>query len=87
VCTKFPPSQILVSAAGDADNGVDFQPYFCASSAAVAERPGQAVPQSEDAKYRRLEVWFVPSGGALPASAKNTQDAASLKVSTLACPR
>lgn len=87
VCTKFPPSQILVSAAGDADNGVDFQPYFCASSAAVAERPGQAVPQSEDAKYRRVEVWFVPSGGALPASAKNTQDAASLKVSTLACPR
>ena len=72
--------------AGTGDNGVDYQPNFCAASAGVSERPGQAVPESEAAKVRRMEVWFVPAGGMLPASANGTRDAASLNVSNLGCP-
>jgi len=87
VCTKFPASQILVKGAGAADNGVDFQPYFCGASAASAERPGQEVQPSEEAKYRRIEVWFVPSGGILPASANDAKEATTLGVSSLGCPR
>ena len=88
VCTAFPASQIFVNAAGPADNGVSFQPNFCSGSTAAAERPGQAVAASDDtAKYRRTEVWFVPSGGALPASGDGAKDAAALGVNRLGCPR
>jgi hypothetical protein len=87
VCSSFPASQILVKAAGAADNGAGYQPYFCAASAGVAERPGQVITESDDAKYRRVEVWFVPAGGTLPPGAADAKDAASLGVGTLGCPR
>jgi outer membrane protein OmpA-like peptidoglycan-associated protein len=85
VCTAFPASQILVEAAGAVDNGVAFQSNFCGST---QELPGSSVKESEtDAKVRRVEVWFVPSGGTLPASLKDYRDAASLSVAKLGCPR
>ena len=88
VCTAFPTSQIFVTAAGATDNGVPFQPNFCGGSTAAAERPGQAVAANDDtAKYRRTEVWFVPNGGAVPASGAGAQDAATLGVNRLGCPR
>lgn len=87
VCTAFPASQIQISAAGT-EQSADFEPYFCASSTGVTERGGQRVKENEDAaKLRRVEVWFVPTNGALPADAKNTQTAAAAGVATLGCPR
>ncbi len=88
VCTSFPASQILVNAAGAAENGVTYKPNFCAGSTAVAERPGLTVAASDDAaKSRRVEVWFVPSGGTLPPSAANAKGAATLGVNSLGCPQ
>jgi hypothetical protein len=90
VCQNFPASQVLVGAVGTEDNGVDYQSYFCGAStvAASQERPGQTVKEGDaDAKLRRVEVWFVPAGGVLPASLKDYKDAASLSVATLGCPR
>ena len=85
VCASVPASQIFVGAAGAADNGVDYQSHFCGTT---NEMPGSMVKESEtDARTRRVEVWFVPSGGALPASLKDYKDAASLSVSGLGCPR
>jgi Outer membrane protein beta-barrel domain len=86
VCTKFPATQILVKGVGATDTGVDFQPYFCAASA-TAEKPGQAIQQNEQAKYRRVEVWFVPSNGVLPAMAGDAKTAQMLGVGTLGCPK
>ncbi len=87
ICAAFPASQINVSAEGATQTGVDLQPHFCAASAG-AEKPGQGVSESDDAaKYRRVEVWFVPTGGMLPPSLKDYKDAASLSVSALGCPR
>ena len=87
ICSSVPASQILANAVGAADNGIDFQPYFCAASTGTTEKLGQAVAQSDDsAKYRRVEVWFVPTGGALPASAKDARSAATLSLSQLGCP-
>jgi len=90
VCSNFPAKQILVSAAGTAENGVDLQPYFCGTSA-VAETPeiaGHGVREGDgEAKYRRVEVWFVLSGSTLPPSLKEHQDAAALGVSSLGCPK
>jgi hypothetical protein len=88
ICARFPASQVLVNGVGSTDDGVDFQPHFCEASAGVTERPGQSVQQSDNmGKFRRVEVWFVPTGGALPASAKGAQDASALGVSKLGCPR
>jgi hypothetical protein len=87
ICTSVPASQVLVSAAGSEANGVDFQPNFCGTSAG-SEKPGQTVRESDEAaKYRRVEVWFVPTGGVLPASLQDSKDAASLSVSGLGCPK
>jgi hypothetical protein len=87
VCTSFPAGQIQVSATGAAQNGVDPQPYFCGASA-LSERPGQSVNESDEtARYRRVEVWFVPTGGVFPASVTNYQSAAALSVTGLGCPK
>jgi len=88
VCTAFPASQILVNAAGSKDNGSAFQSNFCGGSTAAAERPGQTVTANDDAaKYRRVEVWFVPTGGAVPPSAEGAKSAATTTVRNLGCPR
>ena len=86
VCSGFAASKILVGAAGAADNGADYQSHFCGTT---QELPGSLVKEGEsDAKFRRVEVWFVPSSGAQPpASVKDYKDAASLSVSSLGCPR
>ena len=90
ICASFPASQIVVGAAGAADNGVDLQPHFCGTSTTpkTGELSGQAVRESdEQAKFRRVEVWFVPAGGSQPPSATGAQDAASLPVRSLGCPK
>jgi len=90
ICQSFSASQILVSAVGAADNGADYQSYFCGTSniAPAEELAGQIVKQTDnDAKFRRVEVWFVPAGGVLPESLKEYKDAASLSVTGLGCPR
>jgi hypothetical protein len=52
------------------------------------ERAGQSVEQSDDkARYRRVEVWFVPTGGVPPAAAQDAKDAEALGVGNLGCPR
>jgi outer membrane protein OmpA-like peptidoglycan-associated protein len=90
ICSSFPASQIMVSSVGAEDNGVDLQPNFCGTSATpkAAELSGQGVNASDDqAKYRRVEVWFVPSNGILPASVKGAKEASTLPVKSLGCPK
>ena len=86
LCLGFPAANILVTGAGKADNGIDFQPRFCEAS--TLEKPGALIQQADDeAKNRRVEVWFVPPGGVAPASAQGSRDALGLQVKTLGCPK
>jgi outer membrane protein OmpA-like peptidoglycan-associated protein len=86
ICLGFSAANIAITAAGAADNGIDFQPYFCESS--TGEIRGNLVQEADgEAKNRRVEVWFVPSGGVLPASAQNSKSAVELNVKELGCPR
>jgi outer membrane protein OmpA-like peptidoglycan-associated protein len=86
VCLGFSAANIRITAAGTTDNGVDFQPYFCESS--TGEIRGNLVHEADsEAKNRRVEVWFVPSGGVAPASAQGSKTAVELNVTTLGCPR
>lgn len=85
ICAAFPASQILIGTAGAVDNGVDYKSNFCGTT---QEQPGSGVSEKEtDARYRRVEVWFVPTNGMLPATLKDQKDAVSLSVSKLGCPR
>ncbi len=86
VCLGFSAANIAVGNAGTSDNNVDFQPYFCESS--TGEIRGNFVLQADsEAKNRRVEVWFVPSGGVAPPSAQGSKSAVELNVKTLGCPR
>jgi outer membrane protein OmpA-like peptidoglycan-associated protein len=86
ICLGYSASNILLTGAGTADNGIDFQPHFCESS--TGEITGNLVRQAEEeAKNRRVEVWFVPAGGVAPASAQNSRSAIELNVKALGCPK
>jgi outer membrane protein OmpA-like peptidoglycan-associated protein len=78
VCLSIPKTQVEVSWPGVEQNGVGFEAGFCQSSV------GSASVASE---MRRVVVWFVPSGGRLPASVTNNQSASTLSLSGLGCPK
>jgi hypothetical protein len=85
ICLGFAPSQILIGYTGSNQNGVDFNPFFDAGS---KERAGSVIKESDpNAKYRRVEVYFVPTGAKNPASAPELKDATTLGVSKLGCPK
>ena len=79
ICLAIPKSQVLLSATGVDQNGVNFESSFCASSVNAGA--------STAASMRRVEVWFVPTGGQPPASLTKSQTATSLSVSELGCPK
>ncbi len=86
VCLGFSAANIAIGNAGTSDNNVDFQPYFCESS--TGEIRGNFVKEADsEAKNRRVEVWFVPSGGVAPPSAQGSKSAVELNVKTLGCPK
>jgi len=79
VCLSIPQSQVQVSSPGVEQNGVSFEAGFCLSSVTGA---GSAASE-----MRRVEVWFVPSGGNPPASVTNSQASSVLNVGSLGCPK
>jgi hypothetical protein len=84
ICLSIPADQVLVSAPGAEQKGVDFKPNFCGPS--VLEQRGASVHSSDPmAQYRRVEVWFVPSGAELPNSLGDHQAASALHIS--GCPK
>jgi Outer membrane protein beta-barrel domain len=78
VCLSIPQNQVQISSPGVDQNGVGFEAGFCRSSVG---------PISASTDMRRVEVWFVPSGGQIPASVTNNQSASTLSVSRLGCPK
>jgi outer membrane protein OmpA-like peptidoglycan-associated protein len=87
ICTSVPLDQVIVSSPGVDQGGVGFEPNFCAASV-VPERPGQGVSANDKfAEYRRVTVWFVPSGGKLPDSLGTHETAGALNINALGCPK
>jgi len=78
VCLSIPPTQVQVSSPGAEQNGVSFEAGFCRSSVG---------PVGPNTDMRRVEVWFVPSGGQLPPSVTNAQSVSTLSLGSLGCPK
>ena len=79
ICLSIPKTQVWVNATGVDQNGVGFESGFCG--------PSVKAGSSSAASMRRVEVWFVPTGGQPPASLTAHQDASALPVSELGCPK
>ena len=78
ICLSIPKTQVQVSAPGADQNGVPYESGFCRSSVG---------PIGPDTEMRRVEVWFVPSGGQIPSSVTNSQSVRTLSIGNLGCPK
>jgi hypothetical protein len=85
-CAKLDPAKVKIAAVGT-EQISDPQPGLCGTSARAAtkERSG-AIPTAAD-QNRRVEVWLVPKGSAMPASAKGATEPAAKELKAIGCPK
>ncbi|HTW67126.1 MAG TPA: PKD domain-containing protein [Bryobacteraceae bacterium] len=63
-------------------------PTSCAlSTTAPKERRGQAIEDTNEAKNRRVEIWLVPKGMALPAAATGAMELPDNELKRIGCPK
>ena len=87
ICPQLELSRVKGSWVGTTQ-GSDPRPGLCGGSTEVRERRGQAIGRGDSrAMFRRVEVWFVPEGAALPAELQNVQPVPAGAVTPLGCPK
>lgn len=87
ICPQLELSRVKVNWVGS-DQTSPAKPLLCGTSTEVQERSGQAVkPSDQRAQFRRVEVWIVPGGAAMPAGIAGLQDAPAPDVKKLGCPK
>jgi outer membrane protein OmpA-like peptidoglycan-associated protein len=87
ICPQLELSRMKVNWVG-AEQNSPAKPLLCGASTDVKERGGQAVKSSDQrAQFRRVEVWIVPGGAAMPAEATGLRDVPAAEVKKLGCPR
>ena len=85
ICEAFDTSRFKVKFAG-AEQASQTRPSLCGSS--VTERSGADVKSTDDrAQFRRVEVYFVPSGAAMPAGITGLVDAPAASIKKVGCPK
>jgi hypothetical protein len=88
-CPLLESSRIRI-ALGGSDQKSDTKPGFCGTSArnASTERAGQTVTGDDpNARFRRVEVYLVPKGAAVPDAATRLQVVPPAELKALGCPR
>jgi outer membrane protein OmpA-like peptidoglycan-associated protein len=87
ICPSLELSRISIVTAGT-DQTSTPRPSLCGDSAQVRERPGQAVGTRDPrAMFRRVEVWYVPEGAALPPGLQSATPVPADQVKALGCPK
>jgi outer membrane protein OmpA-like peptidoglycan-associated protein len=87
ICPMLELSRVKVNWVGT-DQASTAKPMFCGASTDVKERSGQGVKSSDSrAQFRRVEVWIVPGGAAMPAGVSGLQEVPASEVKKLGCPR
>jgi len=85
-CTALDRSRIKGSSVG-ATQETESVPTSCSvSTTAPKERSGMEVNASE-AKNRRVEIWLVPKGMALPAAARDAAELPDAELRKIGCPK
>jgi hypothetical protein len=87
ICPQLDLSRIMMKDAGT-DQSATPRPALCGASTNVKEKSGQAVKESDkNAEYRRVEIWVVPSGAAMPAGVTGLTPVPAPAVTKLGCPK
>jgi outer membrane protein OmpA-like peptidoglycan-associated protein len=87
ICPQLELNRVKVGWVGS-DQSSPTKPMLCGTSTEVKERSGQAVQASDErAQFRRVEVWIVPGGAAMPAGVTGLQDVPAPEVKKLGCPK
>jgi outer membrane protein OmpA-like peptidoglycan-associated protein len=87
ICPMLELSRVKVNWVGT-DQSSPTRPLFCGTSTDVKERGGQAVKSTDArAQFRRVEVWIVPGGAAMPTGIAGLQDVPAAEVKKLGCPK
>ena len=87
ICPQLELSRVKVNWVGT-DQSSTPRPSLCGESTNVKEKSGQAVKASDKrAQFRRVEVWFVPSGADLPAGVTGLKDAPAADIKAKGCPK
>ncbi len=86
-CSSLDPSRIKGSWIG-ATQETPSVPTSCAlSTTAPKERRGQAIEETDAGKNRRVEIWLVPKGMALPAATHNAMELPAADLKKIGCPK
>ena len=86
-CSSLDPSRIKGSWIG-ATQETPSVPTSCAvSTTAPKERRGAAIEDTDTAKNRRVEIWLVPKGLALPAAARDAKELPDADLKKIGCPK
>jgi outer membrane protein OmpA-like peptidoglycan-associated protein len=86
-CTSLDTTRIKGSWVG-ATQDSEFLPTSCTiSTTAPKERRGAAIDDTNDAKNRRVEIWLVPRGMALPPAARDARDLPDADLKRIGCPK
>ena len=85
ICPSLELSRVKVGYAGKAQ-GSEVRPTFCGGSTEVRATKRAGTKADTRAPYRRVEVWIVPSGAAMPTGV-NLLDAPAAEVKALKCPK
>ena len=86
ICPQLELSRVKVGWVGT-NQSSPTRPSLCGTSTNVKERGGQTISASDTrAQFRRVEIWFVPGGAAMPAGV-TANDAPEPAIKALGCPR
>jgi outer membrane protein OmpA-like peptidoglycan-associated protein len=86
-CSSLDPSRIKGSWVG-ATQETPSVPTSCAvSTTAPKERRGAAIDDTDSSKNRRVEIWLVPKGLALPAAARDGKELPEADLKKIGCPK
>ncbi len=87
ICPMLELSRVKVKWVGT-DQTDATRPLLCGASTEVQERSGQAIRANDQrAQFRRVEVWIVPGGAAMPPGISGLEDAPASDVKKLGCPK
>lgn len=87
ICPALDLSRVMVNWVGT-DQNDETRPALCGTSTNVKEKGGQGVRESDKrAQFRRVEIWFIPSGVDIPANLTGLKPAPETQIKAKGCPR
>jgi outer membrane protein OmpA-like peptidoglycan-associated protein len=86
-CSSLDPSRIKGSWIGATQESPSVPTSCAVSTTAPKERRGQSVDDTDTSKNRRVEIWLVPKGMALPAETHNATELPADDLKKIGCPK